>query len=678
MTWFEALPAILIACGVVLVPGLIVTSPFRFGLLTSVALAGPVGVCVTGVAAILSGAFDGGIGALQVMFVTVLTFLLSLLLARRAPRTRRVLGARTGLMAAAWVLSAAAFAWITFAQVPSPERISQTYDNVFHLSATSAIVDGFSASPLTLRSLIETEAGGIAYYPSAWHSLAALTTQLAGVSVPVAFNAVWIAMGACIWLPGVAWLSRLLVRSQAAAIVGLLLGASFGWYPYALLTWGTIYPTAFAHSLLPAVVGVTILAVRSVVARDVFSRRWDAAVRRRWALAFGSVIVMLAALGIAHPRVLPTWLLLVAPYLLWRIGVAAQAARRLGNGAARRSRTFLLTTTGVVVLTGVAAFGYAVLKLGLFDEPLSDRLSGPQARARQSIWQGVVQILTLQSRTGTHGIVTQVAPLLALAVLAGLVIALLRRRDLRWMTVSYLLVALLYVLAAGSDDDITKLLTGLWYKDGYRLVAALPVLAVPLAVLAVTTLIGALAPRRRVRGLVLAAGAAVVVAATAGSALALTGVSEATGRVFHQPAQAADREIVSTKQIEFMAEVVPEFVSADQRVLGDPWDGSALTGLYADRAPVFPHVNGQWDKARRVLAWNLELIETDPAVCAALDDLRVRYVLYNPHEFGGGDPSGNHFPGPHDAVDAGLFEQVATDGESILFRIDQCGALEPR
>ena len=105
------------------------------------------------------------------------------------------------------------------------------------------------------------------------------------------------------------------------------------------------------------------------------------------------------------------------------------------------------------------------------------------------------------------------------------------------------------------------------------------------------------------------------------------------------------------------------------------WDGSAWTQLFGDREPVFPHVNGQWDAARLSLAYDLDAVGVNPAVCAALDELRVRFVLYNPHEFGGGDPAGNHFLAVHRAVEAGLFTEVSSDGDSTLYRIDQCGPM---
>ncbi|WP_314732521.1 DUF6541 family protein [Microbacterium sp. Marseille-Q6965] len=670
--WIAAVPAILVAVALVVVPGLAATAPLRLGVLARFALAGPASVCVMGLAAVVFGAAGLPYRAWQLLPVVALAAAVAFALRRHmrpvaAPLRRGALWALGG----AWALSALAAAVVAFWRVPDPDRISQTYDNVFHLSAVAAILDGFSGSSLTLRSLNETASGGLAYYPAAWHDLVALTAQLSGASVPVAFNAAWLAVLAAVWLPGIAWLAHVLVPDRLAAVVAIPLGVSFGWFPYGLLTWGTIYPTAFAHALLPAAVAVTVIAVRAETAAPAAERV------RTWLLGAGGVAIALAAVALAHPRVLPTWLLLVAPFVVWRLVAAFARAWRAG-GRARRSAVALLGGVGGAALLAVAvAFAYAVVGLGLFDEPLENRLNGPQAQAVQSLGEGVLQVLLLRSMTGVDRIVTVVSPLLALSVIAGVIVAV-RRPRARWIVVAYVLAAGLFVFAAGSDDVLTKLATGVWYKDRFRLAAALPVLAVPLATM------GILAVARRavpVRGVgararaVVAIGASAVVALTATGTLAATGVTQSVGRVFHQPPSDADWEVVSTAQTAFMRHVVAKEVPADQRVLGDPWDGSALTQLFADREPVFPHVNGQWDPARLELAWRLDEVESNPAVCAALDELRVRHVLYNPHEFGGGDPAGNHFPGPHAAVEAGVLTPVASDGESVLYRIDQCGPL---
>ena len=671
MTWISTFPAMLFACLVVIGPGLLATAPLRVDLLTRVAVSSVVGVCVTGLAAIIFGAIGLPLSLWQVLAVALVGLGLALVVGRMMPPRGRQQRSRSVWLVGVWVLSIATFCVVTFSRVPSPDRISQTYDNVFHLSAVAAIRDGFSASPLTLRSLIETNDPGIAYYPSAWHSLVALTAEV-GVTVPVAFNLVWIAVIGLVWLPGIAWLARVVLPIPAAPIVALPLGIAMGWYPYGLLTWGTIYPTALAHALLPTALGIGIMAARVILPEDAFAVQRS---RRRWVwrvLACAALVVVIMALAFAHPRVLPTWLLVLAPYVLWRLGVSYRWARHAGGRAARAARHFMIGSSAVVLVGGVGAFSYAVFGLGLFDEPLSDRLNGPQARATQSIGEGILQVVLMSSRTGVQGIVTWISPLVAAAVIVGTVFAV-RRSELRWLVVSYVIAATLFVLAAGSDDDVTKLLTGVWYKDGYRLAATLPILAVPLATMGVIAVARRVSDRHQS---VVAAATSLGVAASGALVLSFGGVTHATEIVFHEPPRAADREVVSRAQIEFLEEVVPTIVPTDQRLLGDPWDGSALSGLYADREPVFPHVNGQWDRQRRVLAWLLDGIDTDPEVCASLDALRVRYMLYNPHAFGGGDPAGNHFPAPHAAAESGLFTEVATDGESILFRIDQCGPLE--
>ncbi|GGH37556.1 DUF6541 family protein [Microbacterium album] len=678
MTWPGALPALLAAAVAVAGPGLLATAPVRAGVLPRVSLAALVGTGLSGGAAAVAGWAGVPFHAWQVWAMASLVAIVIAFVRRRLPRDGIAPTPPLWALGAAWAAGALLLGSVAFAGVPDPDRISQTYDNVFHLSAVSAILDGFSGSPLTLRSLIETEAPGIAYYPAAWHLLVAMTVQLSGATVAVAFNAVWLAVGVLVWLPGVAWLAQAVLPrafARTAGLIALPLGAAFGSFPYALLAWGTIYPTGLAHALLPASLALTVLAVRSAVAAPSQHRR------RGWLVAAGAAALSATALAFAHPRVLPTWVLILVPFATACLaGTFSRAWRR--GGRARSRAVAALGAGAVFVASGAgAAFAYAVAVLGLFDEPLEQRLDGPQAQAVQAPLDGVRQVALQQTMTGAGDAVTAAAPLLAAVVVLGLV-ATLRRARTRWIAVSFLLLAALFVLAAGSDGAVAKLATGVWYKDRFRLAAALPALGVPLAAYgilvvsrAVLRLRGGSPSGRGRRETTIAAVAAAVVAVTSCVTLAFSGTTAAIAGVFTLPAERAQWEIVSQKQIDFMDHVVREVVPEDQRVLGDPWDGSALTQLFAGREPVFPHVNGQWDHHRRVLAWDLPEIHSDPEVCAALDALRVRYVLYNPHEFGGGDPAGNHFPGPHAAIAEGLFTVVATDGESVLYRIDQCGSL---
>ncbi|WP_322412172.1 DUF6541 family protein [Microbacterium invictum] len=651
--------------GMLLLPGLIGLAPLRGGMVPRVALAGPLSVLLIGIAGVI-----GSVVGLPFMawhpFILAAVVAIGVLLFRRSggpppSRTRR----RTALVLT-WLAASALIAAVAFAGTPSPALVSQSYDNVFHVSAIARILVDGDASSLTLRTLIETDRE-FAYYPAAWHSTVASVAQLTGQAIPIAVNATWIAVAAAVWLPGVAWISHAClprINVSTAALVALPLGAAFGSMPYALLTWGTLYPTFLATALLPAAVAVPVIGWRLGRANRPGARRAPLA----WTVL--GTAATLAAVAFSQPRVLASWALIMSvPTIFVAVGMARRGLR--GSGAARRRAivALALSTAASVGAATVAAW-YVIARLGLFERPLEERLGGPQAAAVQNIGTGVWQVVSQSTLTGVGAISTAPSVLLAIVVIAGAVVAWRARRS-RWLVISFGLLALLYILAAGSDDVFSKLSTAVWYKDKFRLSSVMPVLGVPLAVLGVLSA-GRLWSRLFRRPLLVPS--AWVVAATSAATLTVTGVTGSVSAVFSMPESNARVEVVSRSQIEFFASL-PDYVPEGQKVLGDPWDGSAWTLAFGAREPVFPHVNGQWDPARLILAWNLASIETDPAVCAALDELRVRYVVFNPHEFGGGDPAGNHFPGPHAAVEAGLFTEVATDGESKLYRIDQCGAL---
>lgn len=672
MTWPEAVPAFVAAVVAVLVPGVVVAAPLRMGLIARAAVAGIAGIAATGIAGAVFGYADIPYAAWQPFAVAIPVGAAVWLVDRR--RTRAAPAPelpRWRWILVTWAVSAVVIGVVAFGAVPSPDRVSQTYDNVFHMSAIASILDGGDASSLTLRTLIETDRS-VGFYPAAWHSLVASVVQLSGTTPTAAVNATWLAVAAVVWLPGVSWLAQVLLRRfepGSVALVALPLGAGFGSMPYALLSWGSLYPTFLATALLPAAVAIPVLTVRALAGSQGL-RRWRVA-----ALGAAAILCATAALTFSQPRVLASWALLLAPFVIARAAGLLRRAWRAGGSARKRAVGSLAAGAGVLVLAAVAGLAYAVTVLGLFERPLEERLGGPQAAATQSVATGVLQALGQAWPTGFAGTVAWPAIALALAVGVGIVAAS-RVTGARWIIASYAAVVVLFALAAGSDDVISKLVTAMWYKDRFRLASIAPVLGVTLATLGVLVSAGWVVARYRSRRLASALPLVItwVIALAAALTLATTGVTASIGSVFALPESRATSAVVSKAQIDFMGGL-DKFVADDQRILGDPWDGSGWTQLYGGREPVFPHVNGQWDSARLTLAYELDLIASDPSVCDALDRLRVRYVIYNPHEFGGGDPSGNHFAAVHRAVGAGLFTAVASDGDSTLFRVDQCGPL---
>ncbi|MFB3977702.1 DUF6541 family protein [Microbacterium proteolyticum] len=669
--WGSGLVVTMAAVLILLVPGLIVTWPLRLGLVERAAIAGVCSVLAIGVA----GVGGGLIGAAWQPWHPLVPAALGAVLVRSlAPAAKGKLddSGRRRWIATAWILSAVALTLVAFAAVPDPARVSQTYDNVFHLSAIAEIVAGRDASSLTLRSLIQPSST-FAYYPAGWHALVASVAMTTGASIPLATNATWIAVAVTIWMPGVAWLTQVLLRpvnAAVSAVVALPLSVAFVTMPYGLLTWGTLYPTFLATALLPAAVALPIVVARR--ARDSSAvRSWRSTVTG--SLALGGAVF---ALAFAQPRVLASWMLLLVPAVVFGLLRVMGEAWRAGGARRRRLVRFVLGSGITLVVAAGAALLIAVRVLGVFDRPIEERLSGPQAQATQSIVDGLANGLFQAWPTGVGAQVTIPSLLLAAAVVTGIVFAL-RVPRLRWIVVAYAAVIVLFALAAGSDDVIAKLLTGVWYKDRYRLSSLVPVLGVPLAAVGIIGIGERLLARvtdgrTHLRAPAIALSG--VVAAVSCVVMMMGGVTAGVGEVFRMPSSYATSEVVSEAQISLLGRL-PDLVPEGQRVLGDPWDGSAWSRVYGDREPVFPHVNGIWDPDRSALARDLAAIGDDPRVCAALDRLRVRFVLYSPHALAGGDPAGNLFPGPHSAVEQGVFTPVARDADTVLYRIDQCGPL---
>ncbi|WES66197.1 hypothetical protein P0L94_08975 [Microbacter sp. GSS18] len=669
--WLSLIPATLVAVAAVLAPGLIATSALRIPVVARTALSGALGIALIGAAGVLASLVGIAFSWWQPAVLGVVIGIAVWAADRRRPVALPRERLRAWAPVLAMAVSTAVISFVAFAGVPDPEKVSQTYDNVFHMSAIASILGSGDASSLTLRTIIETDRT-FSFYPAAWHALAATVVQVTGASLPAAVNASWIAAAGGIWVPGAMWLAQTALTRYRPGVVGMVaapLAAVFGGMPYVLLSWGTLYPNFLANALIPVAVAVPLAWWRARSARRGRARRAADA----WGAA--GVVAVLAAVGFAQPRALVTWAVILAPVVVATAVTLFRRALDRGGRSRRRAWTALWTVVGAVVVVAAVGFAYVVLALGLFERPLDERLGGPQAAATQSVAAGIGQVLTLAWPTGVGDVVVFPSLVLAACVAIGAVVAV-RTRGLRWVVVAYGILAVLFALAAGSDDVLTKLATALWYKDRYRLLSALPILGVVLATLGILAVAARIRARRSLPPSRLAPiVSAWVVAAVTAATLTLGGVSSSIAAVFRMPETAAQDDLVSAEQVRFLASL-DELVPAGQLILGDPWDGSAWTWVFGEHEPVFPHLNGQWDANRRALAFRLDQIEENPEICGALDALQVRYVLYSPHDLDQGDPAGDFFPGPHAAVEAGLFELVAEAGDTQLYRIDQCGPLD--
>lgn len=692
MSWIAAVGAIGVAAALVLLPGLAIAAALRLRGLTALALAGPLGYAVIGVSGVLFAVVHLRFGWWSPIVVGALGAVVAFALRLALGRSRTLPPADTWRASAvlpvalAALVSSVAIGVLAFGAVPHPERISQTYDAVFHLNAAESIVQGGNGSSLQLYTLTHPTKT-FSFYPAVWHDLVAATSMAAGVPVTVAANAVWIATAGPVWSLGCAFLAATLFgrvglrtgpasHRTAVAAAAALLASAFTAFPYLLLDFGTLYPNGLAYTTLP--VGLALVALALPWARNAPWQPDGPAPRWR-------ILVLLAAwvvsAGVAHPRSIVGLLVLALPLLITWFGGRMRATAGSGARGRRRARlTVLAVVVGVVLLAaGATLFVYRYYDVAA--RPIADHLNGGPARAREALWQALLQGLLSTSLVSPSLDPLPIPLVLAAVVLIGLV-ALLLRRGLRWPAIAYLIVVVLYASAAGSNSDLAKVLTGLWDKDKFRIVALLPTLGVPVAAWAVVGGAEELAQvlrRRRLRRTeparrtLIAAGAAltlvVVLSAWAGGTMG--GMRQAIGQVFSLPASDKNELLVDADQTALL-ESVGRYVPAGQVIVDDPWNGSALAWALGGRETLFPHLGGYWGKSRVTIAKHLNAYRTNPKVCRAVRKLDLHWVVSDKQKLYGGSKQAKAFKGIDKAVKGKGVVKVVSVGSSALYRITAC------
>ena len=133
-----------------------------------------------------------------------------------------------------------------------------------------------------------------------------LVTLLSGASIPVAVNAVTIAIGAVFWPCACLFLVRQVVGARAVGILAAgILSAAFAAFPYLMMDFGVLYPYLLAVSVLPAAFALVIGAAG-------LAREPAVGALPLWVALLG----LLPGLALAHPSAVMALLALSVPIML--------------------------------------------------------------------------------------------------------------------------------------------------------------------------------------------------------------------------------------------------------------------------------------------------------------------------------------------------------------------------
>lgn len=334
--------------------------------------------------------------------------------------------------------------------IDGPDSFARKYDTTAHLSLVRAFLDSGTYSILNCGPFLAEGTEG-AFYPAAWHIVAAIAASAVGDSVDTATNALTLAT-CCAVLPlGMhLLLSTAAPEKQGVVLAGSLFTLAFAIFPWGFLTRGQLFPNLLSYALVPAVLALFVGAIEAKGAQN------------RAKIAAGTAIG-LVAVAMGHPNGAFVCGIGMACYGLCRIFRSPQAQR-----ATVTPRTVGL---GLGLIVGACLLWMALF----FAPPLRNVVTYGDWQATLSLPEAVFSALSfMYAKWGG------IQPGLSVLVLLG-VIATLRERRYLWFSIAYALTLAIYVANVSAEGFLLQLLSGFWYSDLYRTAAMNALFAIPLA-----------------------------------------------------------------------------------------------------------------------------------------------------------------------------------------------------
>jgi hypothetical protein len=575
------------------------------------------------------------------------------------------------------------------AGVRDPNLPSQTIDAGFHYNGVLAVIhsglpDGGHVGAASGSALT-------GWYPPLWHDVTALTSTLSGVNVAVGANVVGWAIGGVVWPLSMLWLcSRVLPHARLLTTLALgLCSGAITLFPYMMLSYGVLWPNVLSLGALPAALALTLMVLhvmpRSPHAQDDISPAGvaadgaaldedeSAAVRHGIAVGPGLswwTVLFVGFLGsvgmfFAHPGALfalGIWVLIGAVMLSGRLVVASRAR---GPRQLRRSLLWLLL--GWLVAGGLWASMDLVPALNAVRD-----FNWPKLMTMN---QALGQALTLST------VITKAHWFFGAATLWGFY-RLLRIPRLRWLLASHVFLIFLYMLCAGSSSWLSRELTGFWYNDAQRVAALIPMTAVPLAALGITSAADALG---RLVGRVCAEVFGRPLSSRRALGVACVGMMVVPAVIYPNQGIGQGAAVLQdrytnlnysnhmvTPDEQVLYEKLATQMPAGATVLGSPFTGAQFSSIWSGHGVVIPHTSSNPTPDVLLVSLRFKSFTTDPAVCAALKRLKVGVVVDDQDKFWPTDPRQVNYDGLINLYDTPGLTAIGYGSSVVIYRVGAC------
>lgn len=659
MSWWTAVPVVLVCVLLVLVPGAVLAFALGFRRLTVLGLAPIFSLSIIGVGAVAAPL----VGLRWNIWVVVGLCLLASAVAwlvtdfRQSARNRTTLHRDRWMVFGAAVLGSGAGALLIARRVMqlvgAPDNISQRYDDVFQLNAVRYVLDTGNGSTFSLGEMVGGKGLG-AVYPAVWHDIAALLVQLSGTSVQLAVTCLNLTICAVIWPISVVFLTRVVAGPRLVAIMAAgIFAAGLAAFPYLLLIWGPLFPNLLSVSVIPAALAVVILLCRL---SDQVERPW-----RLWL----ALVLLVPGLALSHMSAVGAVLAFSVPIVAWAMGLHFW---KLATAKAPW-RHYLVPVVLTVVGAAVVVVAWNKLRPGSYTG-WSPHTTVP----------GAVGEVLANGQMSTRAAVV-------ISILAAVgIFRMVRQRRQIWWLLSFAAAASLYIVDAAVEKGPVRFFwTGIWYADTNRLAAYLPIFAVVLAAVGLAGIVDAsvrTAARfsdRKGAGAQPWGRPALAVGVIASLVLlgVLAGVTQigsirtyiATNQQFYQ--RDTPSSILSDDEYQLLSRIDGE-VPANAVIAGNPWNGSGLVYAFADRKVLKYHLSQATTPEQDVVDRSLNKAASDPAACKAIRDLNVRYVLDFGTQYLLNHPQSRTYPGLADLATSSSVELIDQQGAAKLYKVTAC------
>ena len=497
--WRQFALAVVVVLVLCYVPGYLFSRAIGTKRMTSLVVAPLISVCLIGFSGVaiyplgLRGVTPllGGVG-LFILIAAGLSYLIQKIRPIQENQSHANLGEKDSLngvfLLVTAVISTAIFFVIFHKAIRNPSWFLQSADNYAHLayitrSVQSGIYSMLHAAFYTgARPEFQTPFFDEGFYPTLFHSFAAVTAAITGLNEALTENVVWFVFVAVIYPVGVCALLQTIGKKNlvASVLTSFVVFAQLA-FPLRMVTVHAVFPNVAGFCLVPTVVAVFILSFNEKtsckeVCTSTHSVQKFSVNVHTLCLCFMGII----ALALVHPSADFLWAIFVLPFVLCNL---------LPSFVQYLSKKFELTKPKRIILLICLECVILGSAIGMWNIVLNSSFMAPTVNFLWEIYVDPIKSIITVLNFGLLMNMPQI--LFAVAFWIGFISCILNK-NYRWLILAFLMTAVIYVASLSEILPIKRFFSGFWYTDPERTAAMVAIAAVPVAIIGMETAISLL------------------------------------------------------------------------------------------------------------------------------------------------------------------------------------------